>query len=166
MKALENTIKLTLIMFTFKLTLIMFTLLLPISCQEKDITTKGDVIDYNKIGIEHNKGLDAAFEMLKAMKKEDRGYQGNLSHYFDALEKATINFTLRHHAELSDLSVTELTKNLDHIKNSFHVFNEGLDIAIENKPLHYQMLSDVQHLITLKQNTYLQKNYGDCDLRQ
>lgn len=146
-----------------KLSVIVLTLLLPFACQENDVIAAQDLIatenliDYDQIGVEHNEGLDATFEALKAMKTSNELSKDNLGNYYDILEKATIDFSLQRHSELSDLSVKELRKNVRNIKNSLNAYTIGLDLENENIHLHDQMLSEVQHLLTPNQNRYLRR---------
>jgi hypothetical protein len=112
------------------------------------------LIDYDKIGIEHNKGLEMLFIQLKKVYPKNRNIQYDQNDLIDFIKSSSIEFTQKNHPELSEIAIKDLIQNVDRMKLYFSKnLNSARLTNINN--VHENIVSDVEHLLTLRQKQFV-----------
>lgn len=135
------------------LLLIVISGLIISSCQKEDIVQENKPIDYEQLGVEHNKGLEFIFDYLKQNKVLENKKSNDIDNVFDLTKQATILFTktsdVAEHIILKEDSKVFSSFNQNRLKSS--VYEDPIKIIeteVELTPLQISFLNQLGSAIS------------------
>ncbi|MHC1705032.1 MAG: hypothetical protein AB9846_14070 [Tenuifilaceae bacterium] len=131
-------------------------LLFAFSCNKSDEKQLSkEKVDYDKIGVMHNQGLDYAFNALKKAKEKGSLTKSNNKDYLNLLYESTVTFNKINSSNLTDKENTEVNNSLEETKKLL------LKLSNSNKNdgdlLYQSILKEADVLLTAKQKEFSEK---------
>ncbi|MBS1490927.1 MAG: hypothetical protein JSS93_10395 [Bacteroidetes bacterium] len=108
-------------------------------CQNPEVKKSHDVIDFNQIGIEHNKGLDYIFNELKSAKSNNTSGRISTVENLNVVTSSGTKFILTNHLDFPASSIAYLKKRAAK-SNTF--FKNYLSNKSINSRDAYQIMMD------------------------
>jgi len=124
--------------------------LIAFSCQKNDEKQlQNNKVDYDKIGIMHNQGLDYAFKTLKAAKEKGCLSKSTNEDYIDQLYKSTISYIDVNFSDLTDKEIQEVKNSL--LKTKETIIELSSSSSKGNEYLYQSIMKKAESLMTDKQ---------------
>jgi len=124
------------------------------SCEKENAIQKSQELDYQRIGIEHNKGLDFVFEYLKKEKAARNSQLKGDINYIALSQKGVTEFINSNNLFINE---TEQKIAINESKKPFDFYQECTNNNLKSSTLTDLWTDDVEHLLTEKQKNILIK---------
>ncbi len=140
----------------FKFVLMLLILSVFTECQNHDAVKKQqpDVVNYDQIGIDHNKGLDVIFDALKNDKASSSG-RVSAKDRLDLISSIGTQFTLQNHPELSTNAIALLKERAVKSISFSKTYLSGR--VNGSKDIYQQLMDSANALLNANQKFYIQK---------